>query len=149
MAYKEGIAEILDRISKLKTKEEKITALRRDHNIVLENIIDLCFNPRLKFVLPTGEPPYKPQPKEADCQATLYANLRKFGVFLETGPYPNMRPYKRESQFVQFLESLDPDDAKLVIAIKDKKLPYKGMNRKLFEEAWPALASTWIVKENG
>ena len=149
MAYKEGIAEILDRISKLKTKEEKITALRRDHNIVLENIIDLCYNPRLKFVLPTGEPPYKPQPKEADCQATLYANLRKFGVFLETGPYPNMRPYKRESQFVQFLESLDPDDAKLVIAIKDKKLPYKGMNRKLFEEAWPALASTWIVKENG
>jgi len=149
MAYKEGIAEILDRISKLKTKEEKITALRRDHSIVLENIIDLCFNPRLKFVLPTGEPPYKPQPKEADCQATLYANLRKFGVFLETGPYPNMRPYKRESQFVQFLESLDPDDAKLVIAIKDKKLPYKGMNRKLFEEAWPALASTWIVKENG
>lgn len=149
MAYKEGIAEILDRISKLKTKEEKIAALRRDHSIVLENIIDLCFNPRLKFVLPTGEPPYKPQPKEADCQATLYANLRKFGVFLETGPYPNMRPYKRESQFVQFLESLDPDDAKLVIAIKDKKLPYKGMNRKLFEEAWPALASTWIVKENG
>lgn len=139
----EGIAEILDRISKLKTKQEKISALRKDHNIVLENIIDLCFNPRLEFVLPPGEPPYKPQPKASDCQSTLYANLRKFGVFLKTGPYPNMKPLQREIQFVQFLESLDPDDAKLIVSIKDKKMPYKGITRKLFEEAWPALASTW------
>ena len=147
MAYKEGVAEILDRVSKLKTKKEKIEALRTSHNLTLENVIDLCFNPNLKFNLPAGEPPYKPQPKEADCQATLYANLRKFGIFLESGPYPNMRPIQRESQFVQFLESLDPDDAKLVVSIKDKKMPYKGITRKLFEEAWPALASTW--KENG
>jgi len=147
--YKEGVAEILDKVSKLKTKKEKIEALRNWHNIGLENVVDLCFNPNLKFVLPEGEPPYKPQPKEADCQATLYANLRKFGIFLESGPYPNMRPFQRESQFVQFLESLDPDDAKLVISVKDKKMPYKGINRKLFEEAWPSLASTWTVKENG
>lgn len=147
MAVKEGVAEILDRVSKLKTKQEKIAILRRDHNVALENIVDLCFNPKLKFALPPGEPPYKPQPKEADCQATLFANLRKFGIFLENGPYPNMRQFQREVQFVQFLESLDPDDAKLVVAIKDKKMPYKGITRKLFEEAWPALASTWEVSK--
>ena len=54
-----------------------------------------------------------------------------------------MKPLQREVQFVQFLETLDPDDAKLVLSIKDKKMPYKGITRKLFEEAWPALASTW------
>jgi len=148
MAYKEGIAEILQRVSKLKTKEEKIAVLRRDHNIPLENIVDLCFNPKLNFALPPGTPPYKSQPKESDYQATLYANIRKIGVFLKTGPYPNMKPIQRETQFVQFLESLDPDDAKLIISIKDKKMPYKGITQKLFEEAWPALASTWKVKEN-
>jgi len=58
-----------------------------------------------------------------------------------------MSPHKREVQFVNFLESLDPDDAKLVISIKDKTMPYKGITRKLFEEAWPALASTWVEKE--
>ena len=145
--YKEGVAEILDRISKLKTKKEKVEALRRDHNIALENVIDICFNPNLKFALPPGEPPYKPQPKETDCQSSLYANLRKFGVFLEPGPYPHMKPLQREVQFVQFLEMLDPDDAKLILSIKDKKMPYKGINKQLFNEAWPALASTW--KENG
>jgi len=144
---KEGIAEILNRISKLKTKEEKIIALRRDHNIVLENIIDICFNPNIVFDLPEGAPAYKPQPKAADHQATLYANLRKFGVFLKNGPYPTMKKLQREIQFIQFLESLDPDDAILVLAIKDKKMPYKGITRKLLEEAWPSLASSWKLKE--
>jgi hypothetical protein len=147
MAYKEGVAEILIRVSKLKTKKEKIETLRKDHNVVLENIVDLCFNPELKFALPPGEPPYRPASKAEDFQTTLYANMRKFGVFLENGPYPTMTMLNREVQFVNFLESLDPDDAKLVIAIKDKKMPYKGITRKLFEEAWPALASTWTTKE--
>jgi hypothetical protein len=143
MAVKEGVAELLERVSKLKTKKERIDVLRRDHNIALENIVDLCFNPKIKFVLPEGEPPYKPQPKASDCQATLFANLRKLGIFIENGPYPTMKQLNREVQFIQFLESLDPDDAKLLISIKDKKMPYRGINRKLFEEAWPALASTW------
>jgi hypothetical protein len=147
MAYKEGVGEMLIRVSKLKTKEEKIHALRTGHNIVLENVIDLCFNPNLKFALPPGEPPYRAASKAQDYQATLYANMRKFGIFLENGPYPTMTTMNREVQFVNFLESLDPDDATLIVSIKDKKMPYKGITRKLFEEAWPALASTWIEKK--
>ena len=143
MAYKEGVAEALTRISKIKSRKEQIAALRSDHSIAMENVVDICFNPQVNFDLPEGAPPYKPQPKESDCQAVLYANLRKFGIFMKNGPYPNMKPLQREVQFVQFLETLDPDDAKLVLSIKDKKMPYKGITRKLFEEAWPALASTW------
>ena len=55
---------------------------------------------------------------------------------------------KRETQFVDFLESIDTDDAKLILYIKDKrKLPYSRITKKLFEDAWPALASTWSNKE--
>lgn len=143
MAYKEGVAEALTRISKIKSRKEQIAALRSDHSIAMENVVDICFNPQVNFDLPEGAPPYKPQPKESDCQAVLYANLRKFGIFMKNGPYPNMKPLQREVQFVQFLETLDPDDAKLILSIKEKKMPYKGITRKLFEEAWPALASTW------
>ena len=122
MAYKEGIAEILERVSKIKSRKEKIQTLRKDHNIALENVIDLCFNPNLNMDLPTGAPPYKSQPKEMDAQPYLYGNLRKFGIFLKKGPYPDLKPAKREAVFIQFLEALDPDDAKLVIAIKDVSL---------------------------
>jgi len=143
MAYKEGVAEALSRISKITSRKEQVAALRSDHSIAMENVVDICFNPKLVFDLPAGSPPYKPQPKESDCQAFLYANVRKFGIFMKKGPYPNMKTLQREVQFVQFLESLDPDDAKLVLSIKEGKMPYKGITRKLFEEAWPALASTW------
>jgi len=143
MAYKEGVAELLERVSKISSRKEKVDVLRKDHNLALENIVDLCFNPNLVFNLPEGSPPYTPQPKEMDAQGVLFANLRKFSIFLENGPYKNLRPFQRENQFVQFLEMLDPDDAKLVLSIKEKKMPYKGITRKLFEEAWPALASTW------
>jgi hypothetical protein len=149
MAYKEGIAEFLDRVSKISSRKEQVATLRKDHNRTLENIIDLCFNPNIKWLLPVGKPPYKPQPKEQDLQGNLYNQTRRFGVFLASGPYPQMNPTQREAQFIQFLESLDPDDAKLVCDVKDKKMPYKGITQKLFEEAWPALASSWVERKNG
>jgi len=147
MAMKESVAEILKRVSEIKSRKEQIETLRKDHNSTLEAVVDICFNPKHQFVLPEGDPPYKAQPKESDLQTSLYANVRKFRIFLKDGPYQNMKSIQRESQFVQFLESLDPDDAKLVLSIKDKKMPYKGITRKLFEEAWPALASTWKPEE--
>ena len=149
MAYKEGIAEFLDRVSKISSRKEQVATLRSGHNRALENIIDLCFNPNLKFLLPPGKPPYKPQPKEQDLQGMLYNQTRKFGVFLASGPYPQMKPTQREAQFIQFLESIDVDDASLVCAVKDKKMPYKGITVKLFEEAWPTLASSWVERTNG
>jgi|TARA_R110000796_G_scaffold65603_2_gene151497 hypothetical protein len=145
--YKKSISELLTAVSKLKSRNDKINMLRDEHSLVLENLVDLCFNPNIKFLLPEGEPPYKAATKAQGFEMTLYANMRKFGIFVENGPYPTMSTHKREIQFVEFLETLDPDDANLVIAIKDKKMPYKGITRKLFEEAWPALASTWIEKE--
>jgi len=146
MAYKEGVAELLDKISKLESRDDRIAALRAQHNIALETIIDLCFNPHIKWALPPGEPPFKLQPKESDNQAVLFANLRKFGIFIESGPYPTMKQFNREIQFVNFLESLDPDDAKLVVSVKDKIMPYKGITKKMFNRAWPALAATWEIE---
>ena len=41
--------------------------------------------------------------------------------------------------FVGLLERLDPQDAILLIAIKDKKLSYKGLTYKLVKDTWPDL----------
>jgi len=35
------------------------------------------------------------------------------------------------------LESIHPEDAKLMLSVKDKKLPYKGITTKLVQEAFP------------
>jgi len=37
------------------------------------------------------------------------------------------------------LETIDKEDAKLLIAVKDKKIPYKGITKKFVEEMYPGL----------
>ena len=41
--------------------------------------------------------------------------------------------------FVDLLERLDPNDAKLILAVKDRKLSYKGLSYKLVRDTWPDL----------
>ena len=155
MAIKEGVAETLQRISKIHSHKQRIDTIQKDHNIPMEILIDCCFNPNIKFLLSKGKPPYKPLPKESDAQGFIFSQIRRMGIFHNKGNYPDMNQLKRERQFIDFIEACDPDDAKLIVSIKDKKMPYKGITAKLFEEAWPALAATWVlpkevtIKENG
>ena len=46
---------------------------------------------------------------------------------------------RREAMFVQLLERLDSKDAKLILAMKDKKITYKGLSYKLVKDTWPDL----------
>jgi len=45
--------------------------------------------------------------------------------------------------FIKLLESVHKEDAKIVIAMKDKKLQgmYKGLTKKAVQEAFPTLIS--------
>ena len=109
-------------------------------------IVDLCFNPKYVWLLPEGGPPYKPQPKEADTQGVLIQSVRKFGVFLQNNGYDNLRKTKREQIFIEYLEAMDPDDAKLLLQIKERKMPFKTLTKNVFAEAYPQLAKEWEVK---
>ena len=142
----EGVCEILQRISKIRPKREKVMELRKVYDQI-GPVIDLCFNPKYVWLLPEGAPPYKPQPKEADTQGVLINSLRKFGIFLQNNGYDNLRPTKREQIFIEYLEAMDPDDAKLIIEIKDKKMPFKNLTKEIFAEAYPNLAQAWEVKK--
>jgi hypothetical protein len=61
-------------------------------------------------------------------------------LFLEGGN-DNLTPLRREQLFISFIESIDKEDAKLMLAAKDKKIPYKGINVKLVNTAFPGLIS--------
>ena len=51
---------------------------------------------------------------------------------------------KRESMFIEVLESLHKNEAELVLAMKDKKLTgrYKGVTLKLVQDTFPDLIKT-------
>jgi hypothetical protein len=105
-------------------------------------MLKYIFKENIAWDLPEGAPPYKAQAKETDLQHVLFSEFRRIKIFM-MGEYPQMKPIKRETLFIEFLESLDPDDAKLIIAMKDKKSPYKGLTKKTVLEAFPKDTVGW------
>jgi hypothetical protein len=132
-----GISEILENASKISKKQDKLDYLRNNFNPVLGQILKYTYEPQFEWELPPGEPPYKPS-EFPDSHGMLYTEARRIYLFLKGGN-PNLTPFKREMLYITFLETIHPNDAKLIIAIRDKKLPYKGLTKALIQEAYPGL----------
>jgi hypothetical protein len=132
-----GIAEILESIGKMKKNEDKITALKKNDSLPFRIILQSVFDPAVSWALPTGNPPYKPN-ELVDQQNVLIRDARKIVYFIK-GFHPNLTQVKREAMFIEMLETVDPKDAALLCAIKEKKLPFKGITMMHVVEAYPGL----------
>lgn len=133
------ISEILENASKLPTKAEKIEYLRRNYSPALVNVIKFALDPNIKFLLPKGRVPYN-KTLAVEAQGMLYSEARKLYLFVEGGN-PNLKQMRRETLFIQLLESVDPKDAELLVFVKDKKLPYPNLTKAFMDEVFPGLMS--------
>lgn len=133
---KKSIYNILKECSEPKSKKDRVALLQRTPPVV-QNILKYTFDPNIKFDLPEGDPPYKPC-EYLDQEGRLYAEARKIYLFVQGGN-PNLTKFKREMLFIQFIEGIDKDDAVLMCHVKDKKLPFKGINAAIVKEAFPNL----------
>lgn len=132
------VSQVLKEVSSKRLKKDKIAHLRyHRQNPVMIEFFKYVYDPNIKFALPEGDPPYKPS-EFLDDTGGLYRNLRKMYIFIE-GRSQNIPQVKRESIFIEVLESIHPDEAKLLLAVKDKKIPYQGIDEKLIKEAFPNL----------
>lgn len=132
------LPELLQHIGDLPAAK-KASALKQITNLTpeLKTVLKYTFHKDIQFELPKGAPPYKEmETPENWGHNRLPRELRKFQYFV-TGN--NLNPIKRESLFIEVLESVSPEEAKLVLMMKEKKLNYKGINRKLIEEALPEI----------
>jgi hypothetical protein len=140
-----AIFEILQEASEKKTEQEKIDSLRQhEDNNVLKTILAGAFYDGVKWNLPPGEPPYKPC-DPVNAENFLYGETKRLYLFCEGGPpLTNLR---RETLFVEMLESVHPKDALILIAMKEKKLPYKGITKALVQKAFPGFLDDEEVQE--
>lgn len=133
------ISTILEEASKRKTKKERVQFLRSHHpNKTMLRLLKYTFDPEIKFALPEGDPPYKENDIIDEDMSGLYQEDRRMYLFIEGGN-PNLHPIRRETLFIQMLESVNPKEAKLMLAVKNKKLPYKGITKEVVKEAFPNL----------
>ena len=131
-----NVVETLEMVGKAKTREEKKQILLDRENFATKAILQLNYHPDVKWKIPKGAPPYTPSDIQAD--ASLHFEVKKLDYYVDPSPH-NIPMLRRESMFVQLLERLDPKDAKLIIAMKDKKITYKGLSYKLVKDTWPDL----------
>ena len=131
-------SEVLDKVHKAKTKDQKVKILKQHNSPALRSILKSSFDPNIKWVLPEGDVPYKPNEAPEGTEHTLLVQeARKLWHFIEgaDNKTPRMR---KETMFVQMLEGLHKDEAELLVNAKDKKLhqKYKGLSHEVVKTAF-------------
>jgi hypothetical protein len=134
------IHEILKNVAAKNAKADKIAILKQSNCLALRDILKGAFDDDIQFLLPKGAPPYEPSQRPP---STLHRMSKRFKYFAAGGPGDRINKARVEKMFCEVLESIHPDDAILVIAMKDKKVNtmYRGLSRNVVAEAFPTLLS--------
>ncbi len=134
------LPEMLKHVADLPAKDRG-SAIKAISNLKpdLKKVLQLTYHKDLVFDLPEGDPPYKPLDVPDNWGYNrMPKELRKVGYFLR-GTQNNLTKYQKEKMFIDMLESVSPEEAQLFLMIKNKKITYKGITRKLIEESMPEL----------
>ena len=132
------ISEILEKVSKVKTKKEKVKLLQEYNHDALRMVIKSSFDPKIEWALPDGDVPYtRNDAPEGTEHTSLSYESRKLYQFIKGGDN-QITQNKREAMFVQMLEGLHESEAAVLVAAKDKKLHqmYKGLSKNVVVEAF-------------
>jgi hypothetical protein len=129
--------EVFEDFAKAKTRAEKVAILRSNESWALKDILKGTLDPKVKWDLPEGAPPYLPS-SHSEPMASIFRENTKFRYFVKNNNV-NISQMKREQIFIGVLEAVHPKDAELVISMINKKSPVKGLTLKIAQEAFPDL----------
>jgi hypothetical protein len=132
------VYEVLDLVDKAKTSKEKVEVLKNHSSTALKDILIGTFDDSIQWNLPEGIPPYRPA-EASSAPSTLHKQLNTLVYFVKGNRGDELVKFKRESMFISLLESIHPEDAKVVLAMVAKKLPVKGLTKAVVKEAFPDL----------
>ena len=134
---KQYVFEVLEEMSKQRSKNDKVRILKENETWALKDIIRGSMDTTVAWNLPESEPPYTAAAAHNHA-SNLTKQNGKFKYFVKGGPGDKMPKFKRENLFIEILEGVHPEDAKLVLnMINKKKIP--GISRPVVEEAFPKL----------
>jgi len=161
------VFEVLDLISKQRSKAKKIEVLKKYEHISLKAIFIWNFDESVKSMLPEGDVPYSGFEDQASSNGTLSTKIseevrrmheigsfsmgssdknghttirREFKHFYHfiKGGNDSMSSVRRETMFINILEGLHPLEADILCLVKDKKLSERyKITKEIVAEAYP------------
>lgn len=132
------IHEVLEDFEKIKSRTDKIQHLQKHDTSALRDVLRGTFDDSIVWLLPEGTPPYNPAAPES-IPSNLLKQSMKFTYFAKGGKGDQIATAKRERIFLDVLESIHPKDALVLLKMKDKNPPAKGLTKKLVQESFPKL----------
>ena len=143
------VHELLEAVDSERVKARKLDILRTHGEDSFKMTMIWNFDESVVSMLPEGNVPY--QPVESDVQASVDKGLpqrstirnqaKNFYRFVKGGD-DAMNKIKRESFFINILETLPPPEAEILVLVKDKALNTKyKITKELVAEAYPEI--TW------
>jgi hypothetical protein len=132
------INEIFLKVNNAKDKPKKIDVLRQYDKPALRQILKGCFDPKIEWELPEGIPPYIENDVPAGTEHTLLINETKKLWHFVKGADAATNKLQKETMFIQMLEGLHKDEAKVLLDMKNGTLnkTYKGLTADMVREAF-------------
>ena len=161
------VFEVLDLVSKQKSKAKKIEVLRKYDEFHLRTIFLWNFDTVVQSMLPEGDVPYQSYDDQNSYSGTLSTKMQEdIRAMHETGSFSmgvsdqqgrttirrevknfyhfvkggndGLNNMRRESMFINILQGLHPLEAEIICLVKDKRLSDKyKITREIVEEAYP------------
>ena len=161
------VFEVLDLVSKQKTKAKKVQVLKKYDEFHLRTLFLWNFDTTIESALPDGEVPYQSYDDQNTYSGTLSTKLQEdIRSMYETGSFSMgvsdnqgrttirrevknfyhfvkggndaMNNMRRESMFINILQGLHPLEAEIICLVKDGNLSDKyKVTREIVEEAYP------------
>jgi hypothetical protein len=161
------VFEVLDLVSKQKTKAKKVQVLKKYDEFHLRTLFLWNFDTTIESALPDGEVPYQSYDDQNTYSGTLSTKLQEdIRSMYETGSFSMgvsdqqgrttirrevknfyhfvkggndaMNNMRRESMFINILQGLHPLEAEIICLVKDGNLSDKyKITREIVEEAYP------------
>ena len=147
-----ALSEIFDLASRIRSTPERIQIIRSYRSPLMEYVVKGAYHPDVKWLIPPGQIAYRPAHRAGDNETLFYSEARKLHFFVEgVNPGPaglwneKMSFDKIMSLFVLMLETIHPDDAKILMTIKDKYIDYPFLTYEFFQKAFP----DWLPPREG
>lgn len=136
-----SVFAILEQCNLVEDDEKAINGLRHyaERNGAVLPVLQWIFDKNIVSRLPEGKTPYTPNPAPAEdlTESSLRFEFKKFKYFVND----ELKDLKRESMWIELLESIPPSEAEMIDLVKDKKNPFKRITRELVDDAFPEVLS--------